>query len=187
GDGLETEYWRVDNGRAQWLSVDLPDTIALRERLLPPGPRQRLLARSVTDHSWMDEVDTAHGVLIIAQGLLMYLRPTEVRELIAGCAERFPGAGFVLDAVPRWFSRLATAGRLRNRGYQVPPMPFGMDAGDRAELATAHPGIVEVRDVLPLRGRGLLGTLIPFVARLPLVGARRPSVVVLRFAERERG
>lgn len=38
GEGLETQYWRVDNGRAHWLSVDLPESIALRERLLPRRP-----------------------------------------------------------------------------------------------------------------------------------------------------
>ena len=25
GEGLETQFWRVDNGRVQWLSVDLPE------------------------------------------------------------------------------------------------------------------------------------------------------------------
>ncbi|GAA2275903.1 MULTISPECIES: class I SAM-dependent methyltransferase [Kitasatospora] len=187
GDGLETQYWRVDNGRAHWVSVDLPESIALRERLLPPGPRQRLVGCSVTDHRWMDEVETEHGVLITTEGLLMYLRPGEVRELIAGCAERFPGATFVLDAVPRWLSRLASKGKVRGHGFQAPPMPFGMDADERDKLATAHPGVVEVRDVLPLAGRGLLGRLIPAAARLPLIGSRRPSVVALRFADRARG
>src|SRR6266545_4704653 len=32
GEGLETGFWRVDNGRVRWLAVDLPETIALRSR-----------------------------------------------------------------------------------------------------------------------------------------------------------
>ncbi|PBC75704.1 O-methyltransferase involved in polyketide biosynthesis [Streptomyces sp. TLI_235] len=184
GEGLETQYWRVDNGRAQWLSVDLPEAVALRERLLPAAPRQRLLARSATDPAWMDEVDPAHGVLITAQGLLMYLRPTEVRDLIAACAERFPDATFVFDAVPRWFSRAATRGKLHDRGYTAPPMPWGMDADERWKLATAHPAVAEIRDVLPTGGRGPVGALLPYIARLPMIGAHRPSVVALRFSTR---
>jgi O-methyltransferase involved in polyketide biosynthesis len=46
GEGLETQFWRVDNGRVRWLTVDLPEAIALRERLLPGSPRQRSLASS---------------------------------------------------------------------------------------------------------------------------------------------
>ncbi len=182
GEGLETQFWRVDNGRANWLTVDLPEAVALRERLLPPGPRQRLLACSATDPRWMDEVDPAQGVLITAQGLLMYLRPAEVRQVIAGCAERFPGGSMVFDAVPRWFSRLAVQGRLRSQGYQAPPMPFGMDAAERPKLRTAHPGVAGVRDVLPQAGRGVLGALLPYLQALPVIAAKRPSVTVLDFA-----
>ncbi|MDH6125785.1 class I SAM-dependent methyltransferase [Kitasatospora sp. GP82] len=47
GEGLETQYWRVDNGRANWLSADLPETVALRERLLPPVARPIVLRTQV--------------------------------------------------------------------------------------------------------------------------------------------
>ncbi|MFC9328572.1 class I SAM-dependent methyltransferase [Kitasatospora sp. NPDC057015] len=184
GEGLETTFWRVDNGRAEWLSVDLPEAIALRERLLPAERRQRLLACSVTDPRWMDEVDPAQGVLITAQGLLMYLRPPEVRDLIAGCAERFPGGSLVLDAVPRWFGRLTLNGKVRTRGYQAPPMPWAMDAGERDKLRTAGPAVAAVRDVRPTGGRGLVGALLPFALTVPPLSTRRPSVTVLDFTER---
>ncbi|MFF7990911.1 class I SAM-dependent methyltransferase [Kitasatospora xanthocidica] len=178
GDGLETQAWRVDNGRAGWLSVDLPETAALRERLLPPDERHRILAGSATDPGWMDEVDPANGVLISAEGLLMYLRPTEVRALIAACAERFPGGSLVLDTVPRWFSRRAVEGKLKDRHYQAPPMPFGMDADERDKLATAHPAVTDLREVYPEGGREPLRTLLPLARRV----RRRPSVIAMRFA-----
>lgn len=178
GEGLETQAWRVDNGRARWLSVDLPETAALRERLLPPDERHRIVACSATDLRWADGVDPAHDVLISAQGLLMYLPPMEVRALIGACAERFPGATFLLDAVPRWFSSLAVRGRLRHGRYQAPPMPFGMDADEKDKLATAHPGVAAVREVHPEGARGLLRFLLPLAAHT----ARRPSVVALTFA-----
>ncbi|MDH6576866.1 class I SAM-dependent methyltransferase [Kitasatospora sp. MAP5-34] len=184
GDGLETQYWRVDNGRAQWLSVDLPESIALRESLLPPGPRQRYLAADATDLGWAEEVDRSREVLLTAQGLLMYLPPAQVRALIAGCAERFPGGSLVLDAVPHWFGRLTRSGRVRSHGYQAPPMPWSMDAGQRAKLCTAGPAVAAVRDVRPSGGRGLVRALLPLALTVPPLSTRRPSVTVLEFAER---
>ncbi|WP_051969247.1 class I SAM-dependent methyltransferase [Kitasatospora azatica] len=183
GEGLETQYWRVDNGRAQWLSVDLPESVALRERLLPPGPRQRYLAADVTELGWTEEVDRNRGVLLTAQGLLMYLQPAQVRALIAGCAERFPGGSLVLDAVPRWFGRMTRNGSMRTHGYQAPPMPWSMDAGERARLRTASPAVAAVRDVRPSGGRGLVGALLPLALTVPPLSTRRPSVTVLEFAE----
>ena len=52
----------------------------MRERLLPPGERQRILACSALDARWMDDLDRKRGVLVTAQGLLMYLEPDEARR-----------------------------------------------------------------------------------------------------------
>ncbi|WP_329577646.1 class I SAM-dependent methyltransferase [Kitasatospora sp. NBC_01250] len=133
GEGLDTQYWRVDNGRARWLGVDLPESVELRERLLPAAPRHRSLAASATDPGWLDEVDPAQRVLITAQGLLMYLPPEEVHALVARCAARLPGATFVFDAVPHWFNRLSQAARLREGGCRAPTMTWTI--GSRALLA----------------------------------------------------
>ncbi|MFJ8436281.1 class I SAM-dependent methyltransferase [Kitasatospora sp. NPDC094019] len=183
GEGLETQYWRVDNGRARWLSVDLPEAVELRERLLPPGPRQRYLAADATDlAAWVGEVERDRAVLITAQGLLMYLPPPRVRALVAGCAERFPGGSLVLDAVPRWFARLTRTGRMRTPGYQAPPMPWGMDARERDKLRTASPLVTAVRDVRPTADRSLAATLLPLTLTVPPLSTHRPTVTVLDFA-----
>ena len=38
GEGLETQFWRVDDGRPCWVTVDVPEILDLRGRLLPPSP-----------------------------------------------------------------------------------------------------------------------------------------------------
>jgi O-methyltransferase involved in polyketide biosynthesis len=50
GEGLETQFWRVDNGRVRWLGVDLPEVIELRSRLLPADAA--LPARHSTTGGW---------------------------------------------------------------------------------------------------------------------------------------
>jgi O-methyltransferase involved in polyketide biosynthesis len=187
GEGLETAFWRVDNGTVQWLTVDLPQPLALRTALLPHGPRQRTLACDARDPAWTAEVDPAQGVLVLAQGLLMYLRPPEVRDLLALCAESFPGGSLVFDAMPRLPGPARHANRsLRvSSSYSLPPMPWRMDADDRPALYTAHPGIVEVTDVPLPPGRGpVWGWLAPWVDRIPVARNKRSSVTLLRFAGR---
>ena len=56
GEGLETQFWRVDDGRVRWLTVDLPEAVAVRRRLLPEIPRGRVVAGSAFDPGWMDAV-----------------------------------------------------------------------------------------------------------------------------------
>lgn len=183
-EGLETQFWRVDNGRARWLCVELPETAEVRVRLLPDDGRRRTLARSALDLTWRDEVDPERGVLVTAQGLLMYLQPGEVRELIAGCAERFPGGSLVFDAVPKWFSARTMSGDMRTpHGYRPPPMPWGLDAGELETVRSFHPRIREVCELPVPRGRGLYhGVVAPMLYRLPLVRNMRPTMTaVARF------
>jgi len=166
GEGLETQFWRVDNGRVRWLTVDLPEIVELRRRLLPPeSPRQRMIGGSALERIWLDEVDPAPGLLITAQGLLMYLDPADVHRLVAAAAARFPGAAMVLDGVPRWFSALTLKGRMTRHGYTAPPMPWALDAAEKERLRGLHPGIA-LRELRPPRGHGLVhGLLFPLLNR----------------------
>ena len=94
-EGLQTSFYRLDGGAVgnqfRWLTVDLPPITQLRERLLPQSDRVSVCAQSALDYSWMDRVDTEDGVFITAEGLLMYLEPTDAMGLITECARRFPG------------------------------------------------------------------------------------------------
>src|SRR3954471_5480839 len=182
GEGLETQFWRVDNGRVRWLTVDLPEAIEVRERLLARGERQRLLACSALDPRWIEAVDRTRGVLVTAQGLLMYLEPADAREVIGTCALRLPGGTLVFDAAPPWLSERSCAGGLgATGGWQPPPWKWWIDAGEkRALLENSH--IADLRTLRPPRGRGaLLGYVMPVAYSIPGVRGRFFSTVRVRF------
>ena len=183
GEGLETQFWRVDNGRVHWLTVDLPESAAVRRALLPgEDDRRRVLARSALDTTWTAEVDTSRGVLITAQGLLMYLQPGEVHDLLATCAARFPGGGLVFDAVPRWLAAASRRGVTDPAtGYQAPPWHWSMDPAQRSKLRDVHANIRVVRDVHLPRGRGPLGAAAPWLTRVPALNGFLPSITFLGF------
>ena len=105
GDGLETQFFRVDNGRLKWLAVDLAEVINVRRQFIPDTKSHRNLACSVTDLAWMREVDNAKGVFITAQGLLMYFEPEKVEQMIGACAEQFRNGRMMFDTIPRRIAR----------------------------------------------------------------------------------
>ena len=186
GEGLETQFWRVDNGGVRWLSVDLEQGITARATLLPRSERLRTAAGSALDVRWMDEVDRSRGVLITAQGLLMYFQADQARGIVGDCARRFPGSWMVFDVVAPWFSERTVSGMRNAAGYQAPPMPWGVDADERARLAEL-PGVASL-DVLRFpRGRGpFFGFVAPLArGRLPRpLGYLIPwSVLRICFAE----
>ncbi len=183
GEGLGTGFWRLDNGRLTWLTVQPPATAAMRRMLLPDGPRRRTVPCAVTDHRWLDAVPQPdRGVVVVAPGVLTRMPPPAARALLAACAERFPGGALVFDALPRRVTALARwcAGLSDGRW---PASRWGLDRADLPRVASTHPGIAAVRE-LPLF-RGLLaGPERCRPTRLPGVRAVAPLVVEVRFAAR---
>ena len=116
GCGLDTRFYRVDNGAVQWYDLDLPEVIAFRRQLLPETERCRFLASSALDYSWMDAVGDPAGraFLFLAEGVLMYLEPAQVRDLVLALRDRFPASELMFDALSPlaiWIHRLNPAVR----------------------------------------------------------------------------
>jgi O-methyltransferase involved in polyketide biosynthesis len=186
GEGLETQFWRVDDGRMQWLGVELPEAVAATDALLPEAPRRRVLACSALDDRWMDAVDPSRGVLVTAQGVLMYLDPGDVHRLIAAIARRFRGSGLLFDTIPRWWSErtLSERGMVGPGGYRSPPMPWHLDPAEQRSLLARHPELAELRELRLPRGRGpFWGVVAPLLARAPVSRRIRPAIL-LAFARR---
>lgn len=153
-EGLQTSFWRLDNGENSWLSVDLDPIVQLRRQLLPRSDRLCHLAQSAFDYSWMDQVDPTNGVLITAEGLFQYLERDAVLDLIATCAAKFPGGQLIFDSVPRllsWYSQ--RRGIKLSKNYTAPPMPFSFTA-DRYDELRAIPGVRAVHELEMPAGRG---------------------------------
>jgi O-methyltransferase involved in polyketide biosynthesis len=187
GEGLETGFWRVDQGTARWVSVDLPETIDLRRELLPADPRVHLVACSATDERWVDEVDTAAPVLVTAQGLLMYLARTEVHRLLATCAARIRAGGIVFDAVsPRMRDRSARTAPADARAYRPPPWTWAIDRGERRVIG-GLPGLSDLETLRLPRGRGLaFRFLVPLVQAVPPMRNGLLSILRARFGPQRR-
>jgi O-methyltransferase involved in polyketide biosynthesis len=109
GAGFCTRFHRVDDGMVRWIDVDLPQVIALKREVLEPHARYRLVASSLTDPAWMDCVERHVGqaMLVVAEGVLAYLKERDVRVLFERLVARFSGAEMVFDCVSPLAVRLS--------------------------------------------------------------------------------
>ncbi len=175
GEGLQTSFWRLDaaglGNEFQWLTVDLPPIIELRQRLLPSSPRVVATAQSVLDFSWMDRLDARNGVFISAEGLLPYLQPDRALDLIRECARRFPGGQMIFDLPSRFQAALARRRIWTALRGNWPRTPFSLSARQIADLPKTMLGVRAVDDLTPPRGSGppIDQLLWPTVGALPLL------------------
>lgn len=101
GCGLDTRFDRLDNGRLSWFDLDLPAVIDLRRKLISDTERCRMIAGSVLDTAWLEAVGSPPGptCLFLAEGVLPYLEPDQVRWIVRTLRQRFPGCEFIFDAM----------------------------------------------------------------------------------------
>lgn len=97
GCGLDTRFFRLDDGRLHLFDLDLPDVIALKRQLLPETDRYQMIASSVLDFGWMDELAGERPYLFLAEGLFMYLPLNDVKGLVLALQDRFPGCELVCE------------------------------------------------------------------------------------------
>ncbi|WP_248961938.1 class I SAM-dependent methyltransferase [Sphaerisporangium perillae] len=98
--GLDTRVYRLDPpGTVRWFDVDYPDIINLRERLFPPRPGYTMIGLPATDPRWPEWVPPDRPVLVVAEGLTMYLTTEEVHALLRRITDRFPSGEIMFDAL----------------------------------------------------------------------------------------
>ena len=96
--GLDTRCYRME-GYGRWYNLDLPETIAVRQRLLPENGAISQIAMSAMD-DWggcIAEQDTP--ALVIIEGLTMYLTETDVQRIFSVIAGRFRSATVLAETM----------------------------------------------------------------------------------------
>jgi O-methyltransferase involved in polyketide biosynthesis len=97
GCGLDSRVFRLDPGPGvQWHDVDYPEVIALREKVFPPRPRYHLIATSTSDQ-WLDQIPADRPVLLLAEGISMYLTEHDGVALLRRVVDRFPSGELQVD------------------------------------------------------------------------------------------
>lgn len=89
--GLDTRCYRM-SGYRHWYNLDLPETIAVREQLLPEQGKITQIAMSAMDDWGKEITEEGQPMLIIIEGLTMYLTEADVRQIFSVIAGRFAHA-----------------------------------------------------------------------------------------------
>jgi O-methyltransferase involved in polyketide biosynthesis/protein-S-isoprenylcysteine O-methyltransferase Ste14 len=119
GCGFDSRFERVDNSQVEWYDLDLPEVIDFRRKVIgEEGGRYHFLACSVFDRAWLGRVSRHQPgpFLFLAEGVLMYFEPAQVKALVVLLREHFPGAELIFDAFSPFLVR---ANKTSKVGEQV--------------------------------------------------------------------
>ena len=127
GAGLDTTFFRVDNGKIKWYDLDLPDAIEFRKQFIPESPRCKCIAKSALDYSWFDDIEfnAEKGIFFIAGGFIYYFKEEEIYALFRAMVERFPGGEIIFDAISK-LAKIIMNRRSKKAGAEAKSFHFSV-------------------------------------------------------------
>jgi O-methyltransferase involved in polyketide biosynthesis len=144
GCGLDTRVFRIDPpSGVDWFDVDYPEVMELRRKLYPPRDHYRLIASSVTEPGWLDQVPGDRPAMVVAEGLTPYLGVEEGPHLFSRLVEHLAGGELAFDAYSRFGLKIL---RL-NPSFRATGAEVHWSIEDPHQLEQAIPGLRLVDDL----------------------------------------
>jgi O-methyltransferase involved in polyketide biosynthesis len=128
GCGLDTTYDRVNNGKAIWYELDLPDVIELRRKYIKENEKRVFIAESVLDRNWYSQVKNKDHVLLLIAGVIYYFDENNVMRLFNELSSQFKYITILLDYSSQKGARIANKKVIENGGMsQNANLSWGID------------------------------------------------------------
>lgn len=137
GCGLDTRYYRLDNSNFYWYDLDLPEPIRIRKHFFKGTEHYKMIKSSVFDEEWTDLIRNGNPVMIIAEGLLMYFKECQVRELLDLLTLAFPGGEMLCEVT----TSLLVERHKNMKSQHNRNVPFQWGISDGKEMENLNPRI----------------------------------------------
>lgn len=171
--GLDTRCYRVE-GYSHWYNLDLPETIALRERLLPESGAISQIAMSAMDDWGAEIAETDAPVLIVVEGLTMYLTEDDVKKIFEVIAGRFERATVFVETMNPMVVK-----SFKEKSIEGSNAKFTWGIKDGRTLAALLPGFGYVEEHGLTEGMAQFVPIYRLLDKLPLVRNISNRIVVL--------
>ena len=171
--GLDTRCYRM-TGYRHWYNLDLPETMAVREKLLPESGAVTQIAMSAMD-DWGSRIEeTDAPVLIIIEGLIMYLTEADVQRIFAVIAGRFPQAAVLVETMNPMVVK-----RFKEKSIEGSNAKFTWGVRDGRALAALLPDFRFVAEHGLTEGMAVFAPVYKLLDKLPAVRNISNRIVVL--------
>lgn len=171
--GLDTRCCRM-TGYRHWYNLDLPETMAVREKLLPESGAVTQIAMSAMD-DWGSRIEeTDAPVLIIIEGLTMYLTEADVQRIFAVIAGRFDAATVLVETMNPMVVK-----RFKEKSIEGSNAKFTWGVRDGRALAALLPDFRFVAEHGLTEGVAVFAPVYKLLDKLPAVRNISNRIVVL--------
>ena len=171
--GLDTRCYRV-SGYSHWYNLDLPETMAVRERLLPENGAISQIAMSAMD-DWGGEISERNvPALIVIEGLTMYLNAKDVQQIFAVISSRFEKATVFVETMNPMMARC-----FKEKSIEGSHAKFSWGVKNGEALAALLPDFRFVEEHSLTEGMAAFAPIYKLLGKLSIVRNISNKIIVL--------
>ena len=174
--GLDTRCYRM-SGYSHWYNLDLPETVAVREKLLPESGTISQIAMSAMD-DWGGEISELSEqnvpVLIVIEGLTMYLNAKDVQQIFAVISSRFSQATIFVETM-----NPAMVRHFKEKSIDASNAKFNWGIKNGKALAELLPGFRFMEEHSLTEGMAVFAPIYKLLDKLPTVRNISNKIIVL--------
>ena len=146
GCGMDSRVLRIGIEDLIWYDIDFPDVIRERKRYYTETENYRMIEGDVRSNAWVEGIPKERRAFVIMEGVSMYLKTQELKQLFTLLGGRFTETRILIDC---YTSFAARASALRNPINDVGiTKVYGMDDPKTLEDGTGF-SFVREHEITP--------------------------------------
>ena len=171
--GLDTRCYRM-SGYAHWYNLDLQETMTVREKLLPESGTISQIAMSAME-DWGSEISEQNvQVLIVIEGLTMYLSEADVQRIFTVISSRFSNATVFVETMNPMIVK-----RFKEKSIEGSHAKFTWGIKNGKALAELLPGFRFMEEHSLTEGMAVFAPIYKLLDKLPTVRNISNKIIVL--------
>ena len=173
--GLDTRCYRMEGKYLRWYNADLPETMKIRKQFLPETGPIYQIAKSAMDDSYVDDIDY-HGenVLVIIEGLTMYLCEKDIRKMFSIIEKSFQKVTVMVETMSPFVAR-----HVKEKSIEGSNAKFTWGVKNGTELQRIVPEFSVQQEVSLVEGMKELMPVYCVIGKIPAVRNISNKIIVM--------
>lgn len=174
--GLDTRCYRNEGKYARWYNIDLVDTINIRKRFMEElGPSVFQLAESAMSVEWTKQIAYKdEPVLVIIEGLTMYLTETDVKKIFELISKTFRAATVYVETMNPFIVK-----NIKEKSIDKSQAKFTWGIKNGKALAGILPTFTYVKECTLAEGMAEFVPIYKVLKKIPLISNLSNRIIVL--------
>ena len=159
----------------RWYNVDLSETMKIRKRFLAETGPIYQIAKSAMDDSYIDDIDYhCENVLVIIEGLTMYLCEKDIRKMFFIIEKSFQEVTVMVETMSPF-----VVNHVKEKSIEGSNAKFTWGVKNGTELQRIVPGFSVQQEVSLVEGMKELIPVYHVIGKIPIVRNISNKIIIL--------